>query len=173
MGPPHTAMAGSRNQADFLRQLLSFYGVPERGELGDRMEAADRDIQSMYRACRAVGIMAGFCLAGLGYCAVLLPDFFASTTPPAVRVLRILTLGCGLSFLGFWGMSRWYAAAREQLHDRARQLVLQAVRAGTVESLPVLGASVGSGRDGKQSPGGTEAGAVEGDGKVIPLRQAC
>lgn len=118
-------MAGSRQQSDFLRQLLHLHDTPEHRKLGLRMEAAEGDVRAMQRACRAVGITAAFSLAGLGYCAVLLPSYFDSTMPLAVRVLRILCLGCGLSFLSFWSMSRYYGSILGRLQNQARQLVLR------------------------------------------------
>lgn len=89
----------------------------------------------MHRACRAVGITAAFSLAGLSYCAVLLPEFFDNTMPLAVRVLRILCLGCGLSFLAFWGMGQWYGGLLEKLHEQARQHVLHHLQPGQSPAL--------------------------------------
>jgi hypothetical protein len=155
-------MAGSRRQAEFLRQLLHLHDTPEHRSLGARIQAAEKDVRAMHRACRAVGITAAFSLAGLGYAAVLLPEFFDSTMPLGVRVLRILCLGCGLSFLAFWGMARWYGAILEKLHEQARRRVLHHLQ-------PAVPPDVVPDMDKTLSRSGTD---TEREGKIIRLPKA-
>ena len=155
-------MAGSRRQAEFLRRLLHLCDTPEHRDLDSRIQVAEKDVQAMLRACRAVGITAAFSLAGLGYSAVLLPEFFDSTMPLAVRVLRILCLGCGLSFLAFWSMAQWHGSILERLHEQARQRVLHHLAFS-----PALSGVHSLGKT--PSLNGTPA---DGEGKIIVLPKA-
>lgn len=116
-------MTERQKQSSFLKQLLSCGDTEAHRVLEQRIASAERDVRSMRNACKLVGLAALFALAGLGYCAVLLPEFFDNATPLLVRLLRALALGCSLSFLGFWGMSLWYRGLLHRLHDEARRLV--------------------------------------------------
>ena len=116
-------MSERQKQASFLKHLLSSGETEAHRVLEQRIASAERDVRSMRSACKLVGLAALFALAGLGYCAVLLPEFFDNATPLAVRLLRAFALACGLSFLGFWFMSLWYRGLLHRLHDEARRLV--------------------------------------------------
>jgi hypothetical protein len=116
-------MSERQKQAEFLKRLLATGETEAHRQLEARIAAAERDVRSMRHACKLVGLAALFALAALGYCAVLLPEYFDSSTPLSVRLLRALTLACGLSFLGFWGMTCWYRGLLHRLHDQARHLV--------------------------------------------------
>ncbi|MFM1770525.1 MAG: hypothetical protein RJA22_3054 [Verrucomicrobiota bacterium] len=161
-------MSGRRSrQSEFLRHLLRCGDGREHHELDARMNAAEKDVRSMHRACKVVGFTALGSLVGLGYCAVLHPDFFGHTLPPSVRILRALALGSGLSFLTFWAMSRWYGAALERLHEQARHLVMRFVQSSREVSLPPAPIL-----DRTLSQTGTPANAEPEDDKIIRLPKA-
>jgi hypothetical protein len=70
----------------------------------------------------------GFAVAGLGYCAVLHPDFLDSSSPTLVKICSAVALGsliCMLVFLGCW---IWYRAATNRIYEECRQLLLSTIQ---------------------------------------------
>ncbi len=102
------------------------------------MAKAEHDERSVRCAVLLVGSVALVSLLGLAYAAVLLPEFFDSTTPFLVKLFCALGLGsfiCLIAFLCCWF---WYRGISNKLHEECRQLVtdfLQA-RLGDQRELP-------------------------------------
>jgi hypothetical protein len=102
-------MSASPNQSCFLRQLLQYEGSLASRELCDRLAALERTERSLACACRLVGLIAMLGFAGLGYGAVLLPQFFDNSTHIVIRLSGAIGLGsaaCFVFFLALWISSR-------------------------------------------------------------------
>ena len=103
-------MSSSPNQSCFLRQLLQYEGSPASRELCDRLAALERNERSLACACRLVGLIAMLGFAGLGYGAVLLPQFFDNSTHIVIRLSGAIGLGsaaCLVVFLALWFSCRF------------------------------------------------------------------
>jgi hypothetical protein len=75
-----------------------------------------------------VGLIGGFAIAGLGYCAVLHPEFFDSSAPTLVKICLAVVLGsviCMTVFLCCW---LWYRNASNRLYEECRHVVLGAIQ---------------------------------------------
>lgn len=102
-------MRASPNQSCFLRQLLQYEGSAASRGLCERLAALERTERSLACACRLVGLIAMLGFAGLGYGAVLLPQFFDNSTHVVIRLSGAIGLGsgaCFLVFLALWISSR-------------------------------------------------------------------
>lgn len=121
-------MTERQKQAVFLKNLLCSAGSEEHRHLHERITNVEKDVRCMKGACKLAGLAVLAALAGLGYCAVLLPEFFDNTVPLPVRVLRALALASGVSLVGFFAMTMRHCRLLHQLHDEARQLVASLVQ---------------------------------------------
>lgn len=122
-------MTERQKQRHFLKQLMGFAGSRSRRDLLERMQKAEHDEKCVRSALILVGIVALVSLLGLAYAAVLLPEFFDSTTPMLVKLFCALGLGsviCAMAFAGVW---IWYRAAANRLHDECRQFVMEILQA--------------------------------------------
>jgi hypothetical protein len=102
-------MTASPNQSCFLRRLLQYEGSPVSKDLCDRLAALERSERSLACACRLVGLIAMLGFAGLGYGAVLLPQFFDNSTHLVIRLSGAVGIGsavCLVVFMGLWFFCR-------------------------------------------------------------------
>lgn len=109
-GADIASMSASPNQSCFLRRLLQYEGSPASRELCDRLAALERNESSLACACRLVGLIAMLGFAGLGYGAVLLPQFFDNSTHIVIRLSGAIGLGsaaCLVIFLALWFSCRF------------------------------------------------------------------
>lgn len=126
------SMSASTNQSCFLSRLLQYEGSLASRQLCDRLAAVERTERSLKCACRLVGLIAMLGFAGLGYGAVLLPQFFDNSTHLVIRLSGAIGLGsaaCLLVFMGLWYSTR--SAAR-----RVRAECRTAVSKMLAERLP-------------------------------------
>ena len=120
-------MTERQKQTEFLKGLLGFASQHARSELQDRILKAEHDEKCVRSALILVGLVALFSVSGLGYSAVLLPEFFDNSTPMLVKLFCALGLGsviCMFVFLGCW---LWYRAIANRLHDECRQRVMDSL----------------------------------------------
>lgn len=111
---------------------MTFAGSRCCRELHERMAKTEHDERSVYYAVILVGSVALVSILGLAYAAVLLPDFFDSTTPFLVKLFCALGLGsfiCLLAFLACWF---WYRGISNKLHEECRQLVADVLQSQLV-----------------------------------------
>lgn len=102
-------MSALPNQSCFLRQLLQYEGSPASKELCDRLASVERNERSLACACRLVALIAMLGFAGLGYGAVLLPQFFDNSTHLVIRLSGAIGMGsaaCFIAFLVLWSSCR-------------------------------------------------------------------
>lgn len=97
------------NQTAFLQKLLLVEGSEESRTLCEKIHASARTERSLLNASRLVALIDLLGIAGLGYAAVLLPQFFDSSTHMLVRICCALGLASSGSlgiFLTLWLSSR-------------------------------------------------------------------
>lgn len=116
-------MSEHRKQAEFLKKLVMHDDSPAHRSLCERLAAAERNERCLVLACRLVGLIALVAMAGIGYSAVLLPEFFDNATHVVLRFFSALTLGSALCFLVFLGLWFWYRDHTNRIHDECRQVI--------------------------------------------------
>ena len=73
-------------QTDFLMRLLALANCSADDDLKARIEQAQHDEKCLRFAFTLVALIGGFAIAGLGYCAVLHPDFLDNSAPTLVKI---------------------------------------------------------------------------------------
>jgi hypothetical protein len=122
-------MTEYRKQAAFIRRLVSYDTSGEGALLLERLQQAQKNERCIFSACVLVALLACFGLAGLGYSAVLLPQFFHNSTHVLIRLFGALGLGSGLCFVFFVGLWRWYRGGVNRVHEECRKLVTRMLEA--------------------------------------------
>ena len=116
-------MSEHRKQSEFLKKLVMHDDSPANRSLCDRLGAAERNERCLLLACRLVGLIALVALAGIGYSAVLLPEFFDNATHVVLRFFSALGLGSALCFVVFLALWFWYRTSTNQIHDEFRRVI--------------------------------------------------
>ena len=130
-------MSEHQKQSNFLKTLLTYDDSEEHRRLQDRIDGAEKDERCIGCACRLVGLVTLLAVAGLGYSAVLLPEFFSNSRNFLVQFFSALGLGSALCLLVFFGLWCWYRAIVNKLHDECRRLISSLIRSRfTTESHP-------------------------------------
>ena len=96
---------------------------PANRSICERLAAAERNERCLLLACRLVGLIAAVALAGIGYSAVLLPQFFDNATHVVLRFFSALSLGSALCFVVFLGLWFWYRSHTNRIHDECRRVI--------------------------------------------------
>jgi hypothetical protein len=116
-------------QTEFLMRLLVMAEPTANSDLQTRIGQAQHDEKCVRFAFTFVALIGGFALAGLGYCAVLHPEFFDSSAPTLVKLFCAVGLGsliCMIVFLCCW---LWYRHTSNRLYEECRQVVMDAIQA--------------------------------------------
>ena len=122
-------MSEHQKQAIFLKTLLSYNDdTEEHRELHERLAVAEREERCLRRACKLVGFIAMFAVAGLGYCFVLLPGFFNLSRHTLVLCFAALGLGCIIALGVFTGLWLWSRSISHHLHGECRKLITSLVQ---------------------------------------------
>jgi hypothetical protein len=116
-------------QSAFLKQLMELDQSAETRLLRDRLQTAERNERCVLSACGLVAIIALFGLAGLGYSAVLLRQFFDSQTHVLIRIFGALGLGAGLCLLFWVGLWFYYRGAVNRVREECRRQVTRMLEA--------------------------------------------
>ena len=95
----------------------------EHRALCDRMLSAEKNERCLLCACRLVGLIALLGLVGIGYSAVLLPEFFDNRTHVVIRFFTALGLGSSLCFGVFLALWFWYRSAANRIHNECRRVI--------------------------------------------------
>jgi hypothetical protein len=117
-------MSEHQKQAEFLKQLVMQEDTPAHRSLCERLAAAEKNERCLLLACRLVGLIALVALGGIGYSAVLLPEFFDNATHVVLRFFSALSLGSALCFVFFLGMWFWYRSHTCRIHDECRKVIM-------------------------------------------------
>jgi len=113
-------MTEYRKQAEFLKSLLMYEDIEEHRILCERLAAAERNERCLLCACRLVMVVALVGMAGIGYSAVLLPQFFDNSTHVVVQFFSALGLGSLMCLAAFFGLWVWYRRAMNRVHEECR-----------------------------------------------------
>jgi hypothetical protein len=116
-------MSEHRKQSEFLKKLVMHDDSPANRSVCERLAAAERNERCLLLACRLVGLIAAVALAGIGYSAVLLPEFFDNATHVILRFFSALGLGSALCFVVFLGLWFWYRSHTNRIHDECRRVI--------------------------------------------------
>ena len=116
-------MSEYRKQAAFLKALMMYEENTEHHFLVERLGHAEKNEHCILCACRLVGLIAMVGLAGLGYSAVLLPEFFDHSPHVVIGFFSALGLGSLLCLVAFVGLWLWYRRALNRVHDECRRAV--------------------------------------------------
>src|SRR3954469_11510327 len=98
----HGRMTERDRQTEFLMRLMVLAESKSDRGLHARIEQAQHDESCIRFALTLVMFIGGFAVSGLGYCSVLHPEFFDSTTPTLVKIFCAVALGsliCTVVFL--------------------------------------------------------------------------
>ena len=117
-------MSERKKQSQFLKELIRTEAPEGCLELENLIVKAERDEKCIGSAVRLVGFLALLAIAGLGYSAVFVPQFFHNSTPLVVKfftALMLASLICMVGFLGFWF---WYRAICNRLYQECRNLIM-------------------------------------------------
>jgi hypothetical protein len=135
-------MSEYQKQVAFLKSLMAYDDNAEHRALCERLTVLERNERSLLCACRLVGIIALMAMAGIGYSAVLLPEFFDNATHLILRFFTALALGSLICFAAFLGVWFWYRSARNRIHDDCRTSVTRMVnfrfKTSTTTFYPVI-----------------------------------
>jgi hypothetical protein len=118
-------MSEYQRQAAFLKALMVYQDTAEHRLLEERLSSAERNEQCLSTSCRLVAIIALLGFSGLGYSAVLLPEFFNNSTHFLVQFFSALGLGsmmCLAVFLGFW---LWFRGVVNRIHEECRKSITE------------------------------------------------
>lgn len=116
-------MSEHRKQSEFLKKLVLHDDNSVNQALCERLAAAERNERCLLLACRLVGLIALVALAGIGYSAVLLPEFFDNATHVVLRFFSALGLGSALCVVVFLGLWFWYRGHTNRIHDECRRVI--------------------------------------------------
>jgi hypothetical protein len=116
-------MTEYRKQTAFLKELMDLDESAENRLLRDRLRIAERNERCVLGACGLVAIIALFGLAGLGYSAVLLRQFFDGHTHVLIKFFGALGLGAGLCLIFWLGLWFYYRCAVNRVHEECRRQV--------------------------------------------------
>src|SRR6266516_221853 len=116
-------MTEYRKQVAFLKALMMHEETTEHRALVERLGHAEKNERCLLCACRLVGLIALLGLAGLGYSAVLLPEFFNSATHVVIHIFSAIGLGSVLCLVVFFGLWLWYRTASNRIHDECRRVI--------------------------------------------------
>ena len=108
----------------FLKALIALEDGEESRQLRASLTKADRERK---RICHAMLLMVALfilSLAGLGYCALLLPQGVFNPTRFVTTSLSVLGLASLISQLEFFGYLLWHRIAMNRLHKECRRRVL-------------------------------------------------
>jgi len=128
-----------KTERAFLRQLLAHDTSEESRQLQDGLAQADRDEKCLRRAVFLMVVLFLLSVAGLSYCAILLPEVFSNPRHFVLRSLCDLGLGSLISQVAFLGYLLWHRAIVSRLHGECRLLALALAQSQfNVGTAPIL-----------------------------------
>jgi hypothetical protein len=122
-------------QAAFLKALIAYEDGEESRQLRDSLAKTDRERKCIRHALFLMVMLFILSLAGLGYCALLLPRIFSNPAHFVTRSLEVLGLASLLCQLEFSGYLLWHRSAVNRLHKECRRRVLLLVEPQLCASL--------------------------------------
>lgn len=123
-------MSKRQKQTAFLRTLILHGDGEMRAQLQGRIKQAERDELCVWRALWLVSLLAVLSCVGICYSAVLIPEFFRSSSHFVVRFffgLGLASMVCAAVFLGFW---MWCRGVLNRVQEDCRRFVMATLEAG-------------------------------------------
>jgi hypothetical protein len=124
-----------QSQTAFLKALIAYEDGEESRQLRDSLAKADRERKCLRHAILLMVALFIVSLAGLSYCALLLPQGFYSPRHFITMGLSVLGLASLISQLEFLGYLVWHRGAVNRLHKECRRRVLLLVESQLTASL--------------------------------------
>ena len=113
----------------FLKALIINLSSEECLQLYDMLDKAEREEKCIRRAVFLMVVLLMISVAGLGYCALLVPEVFRNPTHPLMRSLSVLGLGSLISQVVFLGYLLSHRTGLARLHKECQRRVLALARA--------------------------------------------
>jgi cytochrome c biogenesis protein CcdA len=117
-------MREHETQTAFLKRLIAYADGEASRQLHDRLANADRNSKRIGRALLVMVALFILSLAGLGYCADLLPQIFSNPTHIVTKSLSVLVLASLICQLEFFGYLLWHRLAVGRLQKECRRRIL-------------------------------------------------
>jgi hypothetical protein len=121
-------MTERERQTEFLVRLLVLAEPKAERDLQARIQQVQHDEKCVRFALTLVALIGGFAIAGIGYCAVLHPEFFDSTMPTLIKVFCAIGLGSLLCMFVFVCCWLWYRGTSNRVYEECRQLVMHVIQ---------------------------------------------
>jgi hypothetical protein len=118
-------MSKRKEETSFLRQLMQAHHCDQCQQLQSRINKVERDEGCIRSALLLALALVVVSVAGLGYSAVLIPEFFDNSTPFAVQAFTVLFIASTISLLGFICVWWWYRRLCNTLYQRMLIAALQ------------------------------------------------
>jgi hypothetical protein len=131
-------MSERQKETDFLKTLIEHNDCEQCRHLRDRIKRAEKDEKCIRCAVYLVALLAMLSLSGLGYAAVLVPQFTRFSSHIATKIFCTFGLGsviCVPIFLGFWLR---YRGTTNQIYDECRRFVRTLLESRVTPPSPIL-----------------------------------
>lgn len=121
-------MTEYEKETAFLKRMMALDHGTETRLLESRLVAAERNDRVVRQAMLGVALLLGLAMAGLGYSAILLPDFPFNRSHLVLKIFLALGLGCGLCLVAYACM--WVRCRRflNRLRDDCRRALEAALQ---------------------------------------------
>jgi len=120
-------MTERERQTQFLNTLLKDE-TEQSKRLKDRILQAQHNEYCIRRALILMVLVGIFSIVGLGYSAVLLPQFFDNATPLLVKIFCALGLGSLICMLIFGTCWLWYRKASNEINEDCRHHIMEELK---------------------------------------------
>jgi hypothetical protein len=120
-------MTERERQRQFLEDLLEKATGPA-ARLKDRILQTQHDEHCIRRALVLMVLVGIFSIMGLGYSAVLLPEFFDNATPMLVKIFCALGLGSLICMMIFGSCWLWYRKASNEVNEACRCYIMDEMK---------------------------------------------
>jgi hypothetical protein len=122
--PAPDRMLDHKTQAAFLKALIAYEDNEASRQLQDSLSKADRERKCIRHALFITMTLFIIAVAGLSYCALLLPRIFSNPTHFVTRSLNVLGLASLICQVEFFSYLLWHRFAVNRLHKECRRRVL-------------------------------------------------
>jgi hypothetical protein len=117
-------MLEHKTQAAFLKALIAYEDGEASLRLRESLAKADRERKRIRHALFLMVTLFILALAGLSYCALLLPQIFSNPGHFVTKSLSFLGLASLIAQLEFFGYLLWHHFEVNRLHKECRRRVL-------------------------------------------------
>jgi hypothetical protein len=121
--------------AAFLKLLVAYEDGEASLQLKNDLVKADRETKCIHRAISYMLVLFILSLAGLSYCAILLPQIYSNPTYFVTKSLSVLGAASMICLLEFFGYLLWHLFAASRLQKECRRRVLLLVESRLTASL--------------------------------------